>query len=963
MDPAPIHTIWILTCSILVFLMQVGFMCLESGLTRSKNSINVAIKNLTDFALSILLFWALGFALMFGSSLGGWLGAGQFLPSFEGNEHWIPSFFLFQMMFCATAGTIFSGAVAERMSFRGYIVLTLLISGFIYPIFGHWAWRSHYNDLHQGWLEAKGFIDYAGSTVVHSVGGWFSLAALLVIGPRKGRFLLGQQPKKITGSNVPMSVLGVFFLWIGWFGFNGGSTFAFTIEVAEILINTVLAGSSGGLLALTIGWSYKKVTEVNLLINGSLAGLVAVTASCHVVGPSSAVIIGAIGALIMLIVEYLLEQFKIDDAVNAVPIHLGAGIWGTIAVALFANSERLDSNLTWLDQVSVQLLGIFSCAVWSFVLGYILLRIINKLLPLRVTAEQERIGLNVSQHGSTTDLLDLLITMDTQAKTGDLEMRVPVEPFTEVGQIAERYNQVMEALQKAVTKTEAIIRDLRDGVITFTKEGLLNSFNPGAENIFGYSSLEVIGQRTTMILAPISFEKGNEIHSLTRAGAELNSDSDQNLEFLGIRKDQTVFPVELSITKGEIENEVLYTGLIRDITDQKKAEKLATKYQQQLEMERENLRTTRDSLQARVKELSNARRATLNILHDHEEMRKKSEEAEKRFRSLNSFSPVGIFEAHVTGKCIYTNPRWTTITGLTYEENIGEGWLQAFHQNCRETFSKEWKSKAATPEGFFREVQLANKSETSQWARSRITALRTNDGKITGYVGVLEDITENKISEDLIRASLNEKETLLREIHHRVKNNLQVISSLLNMQASSISDQATLEIFKESQNRIRSMALIHEKLYSSRDLAEIKFDDYLKNLTNYLLRTYRINVHAIELSINVESDIFLTVDTAIPCGLIINELLTNSLKYAFSDDRKGKIHISLCRDANKKYSLKVRDNGVGIPDHIKLSNSETLGLQIVATLTRQLDGEVELDRSNGTSFTIGFREPVYKEGI
>ena len=963
MNVSEIDCAWVLICSALVFLMQAGFMCLEAGLTRSKNSINVAIKNLTDCSISVLLFWGLGFTLMFGESAYGWIGRGIEIHSFESGGIWVPTFFLFQMMFCATAGTIFSGAVAERMSFRGYIILTLVVSGFIYPIYGHWAWSGNFKDAPQGWLEVQGFIDFAGSTVVHSVGGWFALAALLVVGPRKGRFEIGKPPKKITGSNLPLSVLGVLLLWIGWFGFNGGSAFSFTDKIAEIIVNTLLAGSSGGLLALAIGWSRKKIAEITFLINGSLAGLVSVTASCNTISPLSAIFVGAIGGLVMLIFELLLEHMQIDDAVNAVPVHLGGGIWGTLAVVLFADSGGSGTNLSWLNQLMVQFLGIFACALWSFVLGYVILKTINRFIPLRVTNEHERIGLNVSQHGTTTELLDLLITMDTQERTGNLDLRVPVEPFTEVGQIAERYNRVMEALQSAVSKTEAIIKNIRDGVITFTKEGLLNSFNPGAQYLFGYSASEVIGQSALTMVVPKSPYKEGGISSLINISREIHSESSPDRDFLGIRKDQSVFPIELSVTIGTIKNEVLYTGLIRDITDREQAEKLAVQYQNQLEKERENLKKTRDSLQARVKELSDARRATLNILNDHDELRKKSEEAEKRFRSLSSFSPVGIFEADVNGSCIYTNPRWTTITGLTFEENLGEGWLQAIHPSNRDGLSKDWKSKAATTDGFYQDIRLNNREMRDQWARTRITALRTEEGKLAGYVGILEDITENKESEDLVRASLAEKETLLREIHHRVKNNLQVISSLLNMQANQISDRSTLEVFKESQNRVRSMALIHEKLYGSKDLAKVKFDEYLTNLANYLFRTYRIDVQAVELSIDIESDIFLGVDTAIPCGLIINELLTNSLKYAFPDYRKGKIRIRLHRLNERDYTLEVWDNGVGIPTNIEIGNTETLGMQLVTTLTKQLDGEIKLSRKGGTSFVLHFKEIVYKAGM
>ncbi len=419
--------------------MQAGFTCLESGLTRSKNSINVAIKNITDFGISTILFWAFGFALMYGTSYGAWIGSTGFLLPLDKGA-WPTTFFLFQLMFCATAVTIVSGATAERMRFRSYIIISIILSGLIYPIFGHWVWSGAQTGTPSGWLEMMGFIDFAGSTVVHSVGGWVALAALLVIGPREGRFPPVGTHLKIHGSNLPLSVLGVLLLWIGWFGFNGGSTFALNEQVAGIVTNTFLAGSAGSMVTLAIGWMLRKRADVELVIFGAVAGLVAITASANVVNAVSAIAIGGVGGIIMLGVDYLLEYLHIDDAVGAIPVHLGAGIWGTLAVAIFGDIELLNTGLNRLDQLLIQITGIGVCFLWVFGTSYLLFRVLNLFLPLRVTPEDEYIGLNVSEHGATTDLLDLFRTMDNQAKTGDMSLRVPIEPFTEVGQIATHWH-------------------------------------------------------------------------------------------------------------------------------------------------------------------------------------------------------------------------------------------------------------------------------------------------------------------------------------------------------------------------------------------------------------------------------------------------------------------------------------------------------------------------------------------
>ena len=442
-----IDLLWLLVCSALVFLMQPGFMCLESGLTRSKNSINVAVKNLADFTISVTLFWVCGYAIVFGASRAGFIGSSGFFPTLESGS--LAAFFLFQAMFCSTATTIVSGAVAERLKFRSYLIIAFVVSGLIYPIFAHWAWNGSYSGSHTGWLVHLGFVDFAGSTVVHSVGGWVSLAALLIIGPRKGRFPLPGQSKKIHGSNLPLSVLGTMLLWFGWLGFNGGSTLAFNEQVPIILVNTFLAGVAGTIGATTINYLQHKTAEVKRLINGSLAGLVAITASCHAVTPPIAMVIGGIGGAVTILVKYWLERWHIDDAVDAVAVHLGAGIWGTLAVALYGQPSLLDTGLSKTTQLHVQVLGIVSCGIWSFGLTWLLLAVINRLDPLRVSAEEEDLGLNISQHQAKTPVYDLLKVIDEQIVSPNSSLRVPVEPFAEVGDLALRYNQVIDALEKS----------------------------------------------------------------------------------------------------------------------------------------------------------------------------------------------------------------------------------------------------------------------------------------------------------------------------------------------------------------------------------------------------------------------------------------------------------------------------------------------------------------------------------
>jgi len=461
--------IWLLACAGLVFLMQPGFMCLESGLTRSKNSINVAVKNLADVGISVVLFWAFGYALMFGASFAGWIGTQGFFIELDTNPK-LAAFFIFEAMFCGTATTIISGAVAERLRFTAYLLITLLVSGIIYPIFGHWAWNGVETGSLVGWLGKLGFVDFAGSAVVHSVGGWVSLAALLVIGPRTGRFSDNGRSRKIHGSNMPFSVLGVMLLWLGWLGFNGGSTLALNDQIPRIIVHTILAGASGMITTVAIGWYQRKLPEVELLISGSIAGLVSITASCHAVNTPEALLIGGIGGAVMLFANYWLERWHIDDGVDAVAIHGVAGVWGILAVAWFGDPELLGTGLSRHSQLLVQLLGIIVAFVWAFGLTYLVLSITNRFFPLRVSLEEEEIGLNVSEHQAKTEVYQLFQVMDKQAKTQDFSLRVPEEPFTEVGKIAHRYNQVMDSLEVYANQLQEFNATLEQTVAQRTAE-------------------------------------------------------------------------------------------------------------------------------------------------------------------------------------------------------------------------------------------------------------------------------------------------------------------------------------------------------------------------------------------------------------------------------------------------------------------------------------------------------------
>ncbi|MDR9467282.1 ammonium transporter [Marinospirillum sp.] len=566
-----INALWLLMAAVLVLTMQGGFLCLESGLTRSKNAINVALKNAFDLLVVVALYWLLGFNLMFGNHQQGFMDTQWLAPDFSQSSFWEAGFFFFQLTFCATAATIVSGAIAERSRFITYMALTILIAAFIYPLVGNWSWSSAFNPT-GGWLEQLGFVDFAGSSVVHSVGGWVALAAIIVLGPRTGRFVKGK-PQDIPGSNLPLAMLGMLFFLVGWLGFNGGSTLEFNAQVPGIIVNTLMAAAAGGITSLLLANTWLHGQQVTpLTINGTLAGLVAITAGVHAVSTPAALLIGSIGSLVMLLADRLLLRLQLDDAISAIPVHLAAGIWGTLAVAIFGQPELLGTGLSRLAQLQIQLLGILVIGLFSFTLAYLFLIILKRFITLRVTAEGEAAGLNVSEHGAKTELNELLQAMSEQEKTGNLQQKMPVEPFTEVGQIARQYNQVMDKLNRMITRTRLIVRDIRDGVITFTEQGIITSVNPSAEHLFGSTAGRLTGQPTQNLLHSscqhlYPYLKLEQL--LPRLAAGHNEGPH---ELLAQHQDGHSFTIEITTAASPTEGGVQYSAVIRDISERKRME-------------------------------------------------------------------------------------------------------------------------------------------------------------------------------------------------------------------------------------------------------------------------------------------------------------------------------------------------------------------------------------------------------
>ncbi|WP_349369447.1 ammonium transporter [Salinarimonas sp.] len=515
---ARLDATWVMTAAALVLLMQIGFMLLEAGAVRTKNAVNVAQKNLLDFVFAVLAFAAIGFAIAFGGAmddLATVLDSRFVLLRDLGPEE--IGFFVFQVMFCGTAATIVAGAVAERMRLSAYVVCTLVLAALIYPVFVHWTWGAALYPAPGAWLGALGFVDFAGSTVVHATGAWVALAACIVLGPRAGRFDANGAPVRIAGHSPVLCAAGALVLFVGWLGFNGGSTLAASDAVAGIVLNTILAGAAGGAAGYLLGWTRRRLPPERS-VNGLLGGLVAVTAGCHVLEPAAAVLVGFLGGLVANAANRLLEtRLRIDDAVGAIGVHGAAGAFGTIALALLAPLADLPAG-DRLAQLGIQALGVGVNAVWAFGLGVLALATLARLAPIRVAVEEEEAGLNQAEHatrlgtGHVEDAMRSLVRGDI-----DLAARLPVQDGDDAQTLTRLFNRLMDALQAAEARrgdeTErrraeeeaarlAAFADASFEGILLLHDGVVADANSAAEILFGARVADLRGRALAALVPP-----------------------------------------------------------------------------------------------------------------------------------------------------------------------------------------------------------------------------------------------------------------------------------------------------------------------------------------------------------------------------------------------------------------------------------------------------------------------------
>lgn len=570
---------WLMAAAGMVMMMQVGFLLLEAGMVRSKNSINVAQKNLLDFVFGAVAFAAVGFMFAFGAS--GWLPIGFDSDFFflQKLDSWEAAFFVFQVMFCGTAATIVSGAVAERMKLAAYVFGSIFLSAVIYPLFVHWAWGAALGPNSGAFLANLGFVDFAGSTVVHATGGWISLAACVVIGPRQGRYDSEGRPVRIAGHSPVLSTTGALVLFFGWIGFNGGSTLSANADVAPIILNTVLAGGIACCVGYVLGYMQDRVVLPEKSLCGMLGGLVAVTAGCHVLEPGGALIVGALGAAVAMFTNDFLERkLKVDDAVGAIGVHGFAGVAGTLALALLAPVDRLPAGGRF-EQLYVQAFGSALNFYWAFGLGWIFFKILDKTLGIRVSGEVEEIGLNVAEHGSRLGVGHVEQALsDLLSGTADLSRRLPVEAGDEAEKLTALFNRLMDNIQteeKAREEERSLKRDDEEAervtalanatfeAIVIYHDGIIVDGNDQLAELVGIPLSELIGRPIRSFLAAAD---QSEIDAMTSAEGGFDMEIDL------LRDDGEIVPVEAKGREIVYRGRPVRIGCLVDLRERKRVE-------------------------------------------------------------------------------------------------------------------------------------------------------------------------------------------------------------------------------------------------------------------------------------------------------------------------------------------------------------------------------------------------------
>jgi ammonium transporter len=1004
---------WLLFCAALVLLMQAGFTALESGLVRSKSSINVAIKNFANFLVAASLFWLFGFGLMFGSGEGGLVGTSSFF--FDSDSAFLTAFFLFQLGFIGTATTLMSGAVAERMRFGGYLVLAVFVAAITYPVFGHWAWGeaalTGIGDS-DGWLRELGFIDFAGSTVVHSVGGWVALAAIIIVGPRIGRF--GHSAASIRADYLPLTTLGIFVLWVGWYGFNGGSSFGLTADVPSVILHTTIAATFGGLAGMALTWRLDRRPDVVTIMNAALAGLVGITASAHIMSPWKAALIGAVAAVVMRLVERLLERMQIDDAVGAVPVHLGAGIWGTLAVGLMGDAGAFTETSGRLEQIGVQLLGVAVCFVWAFGVGYLVLALINRRVPFRIEREGELAGLNIAEHGASTHISDLVIEMDEHRRSGDFARPVHVATQTEVGQVAAEYNRVLAAFRRRTDSLQLLRRTAAAAnESTSAEEALAQALEEVCRFTgwpIGHAMLVSRDEPDLLVPTGVWRMRDEQRYSAFRAATEGERwRAGQGLPGIALAQRTPVFASSDGVVGRPAESATLNVVSLESSDAGHTPVAIPLEGQRALRVDEWIALGLRSGLAVPIM----AGAVVVGVLEFFSEEplpadpellevllsvgtqlgraveRQRSEEA--RLRALIDNMPASVYLRDLDGRFILVNREYEEFWGLRLDDIRGKTRREADEMSdvagTPELDVRVDREVLAEGEPSRRETQVVRRGREHVIADVRFPVLDSS-GKAVAVAGIDLDVTAQKRGEaelaellrrvemarDAATEAASAKSRFLASMSHELRTPLNAIigfTRLVSRNAEALPEKQVDNLSKILVSAERLLGLIDEILELSRveagelplDLAETQVADVMREAAESLEPL--VDRRRVKLIVDAEPELPTVETDADKVKQILLNLLSNAIKYT----DEGSIGVSATA-VDGRLQIGVSDTGAGIPedqvgkvfDEFHRADTATtarrdgtgLGLTISRRLARALGGDVTVQSrlGAGSVFTL-----------